>query len=89
MESEHGLTSRLGFQGRVVAAPQPAAVTAWKGQVEQGSGRVPVPHHRASAECSQHSKLQINAVDAFAIPSGISTCWSNLHGDETWMRGQC
>lgn len=53
----------------------------------RGSRSVPVPHRRASAERSRRRELQVNAVDASATPSGISTCRSNLRGDETWKRG--
>lgn len=66
------------------ASPRPAVLARQMRQVAQGSHSFLVPHHRASAEHSQCTELQINAVDASAIPSGISTCWSNLHGDETW-----
>lgn len=72
-----------------VASPQPAAFAMCKGQAEHRSGSFLVPHHRASVEHAERNELQINAVDASAIPSGISTCWSNLHGDETWKKGQC
>lgn len=47
MESKHVLTSRPALQGHGVAAPQPAAVTAWTGGAEEQ----PCPNATSSCKC--------------------------------------